>query len=246
MIKNKPNFVPAKYELQPEKYKQYFDQMAAVFRHPVNGRNLLLVVKARVRYGQDPFDAKGNLEIQYQGEKSRHSLTLEEFTSLESAMKKVKAILDNPHYGDEYDDKPELVRKMNGSFYVNGVLAEKQAKAYKAKCKYFKPVTPFVLTDKDKETLRRWGERKEDIKSIEVCANESVYLIYKIEDGTGKYSENIESITLEKTLELLSREVFLSGIARSCFHLSCVRETEDGKYGVIFESGTNSPYRKIR
>ena len=232
MIKNKPNFVPAKYELQPEFYMDYFGCIVAVFKHPVNGRNLLLEVNADRLSSNNVFERKGNLQIQYQGEKSRHLLGSEK-SSLQEAMQEVSKFLDKPTYGDSFLDPAILVDKMDGPRYGNKVLSERWAKAYKAKCKYFKPKTPFVLTENDKKLLLKWGETKENLKWIEECANKTVYLL-----------DDEKAITLERALELTEREEFLSGIARSCFHWISSRSTKDGKHVVIFESGRNSPFRK--
>ncbi len=95
------------------------------------------------------------------------------------------------------------------------------------------PKDPFALTDEDKETLKRYGHDPRDFEQIEQCANKSVYVLdYK------------ESVPIEKALELLGRETFLSGISRSAFHWTAARETPDGKHSVHFESGTCSPFRE--
>lgn len=232
MIKNKPNFVPAKYELQPEFYMDYFGCIVAVFKHPVNGRNLLLEVNADRLSSNNVFERKGNLQLQYQGEKSRHFLS-SEISTLQGAIRAVAKLLESPTYGDSFPDPAILVDKMDGARYGNTVLSERRAKAYKAKCKYFKPKTPFILTEDDKKLLLKCGETEEDIKLIEECANKSVFLL-----------DDEEAITLEKALELTEREEFLSGIARSCFHWTSSRSTKDGKHVVYFESGQNSPFRK--
>jgi len=227
MIKNRPNFIPARYETQPEFYKNYFNEIVAVFKHPTNGRNLMLAVTTRGLNNKE-----GNLQLQYQGKILRHILGQEHFT-IKSAMEVVDSMLSKPHYGDSFKDPAVLVNDIDGPRYSNAVLAARLNKAYKAKCKYFKPKTPFILTEEDKTLLMNWGEREEDLKYIETCANQSVYLL-----------DYETAITLEEALELLGREQFLSGIQRSTFHFTSVRETLDGKHEIHFESGTSSPYRK--
>lgn len=232
MIKNKPNFVPAKYETQPEFYKNYFDCIVAVFKHPGNGRNLLLEVNAERMSADNVFERRGNLQLQYQGKNCRHLLG-NEITSLQEAMQKVSRLLAKPTYGDSFSDPAIPVYDIDGPRYPNKVLIDRQEKLYDAKCKYFKPKTPFVLTEDDKKLLLKWGETKENLKWIEMCANKSVFLL-----------DDEEAITLERALELTEREEFLSGIARSCFHWNSSRSTKDGKHVVCFESGRNSPFRK--
>ena len=232
MIKNKPNFVPAKYELQPEFYMDYFGCIVAVFKHPVNGRNLLLEVNADRLSSNNVFERKGNLQLQYQGEKSRHFLS-SEISTLQGAIRAVAKLLESPTYGDSFPDPAILVDKMDGTRYGNTVVSERRAKAYKAKCKYFKPKTPFVLTEDDKKLLRKWGETEENLKWIEECANKSVFLL-----------DDEEAITLERALKLMDRKEFLSGISRSCFHWDSTRSTRDGKHTITFESGKHSPFRR--
>lgn len=81
------------------------------------------------------------------------------------------------------------------------------------------------LTDKDKETLRRYGYPDEDFKQIEL-ATLAKYTTYEIDD---------KKSSLMQVLSVLDREDFLSGIARSAFHWSAARETKDGKI-VYFNS----------
>lgn len=232
MIKNKPNFVTKKYDLQPEFYVNYFNCVTAVFKHPVNGRNLLLTINAHTYGCKSLFEAEGNLEIQYQGEKSRHSLS-KEIQTLNTAMEKVKNLLNKPKYGDTFEDPALHIDRINGPRWSNKVLSDRVAEAYRQKCKYFKPETPFVLTEDDRKTLLAYGYIENELTEIEKCANMSVYLL---DDNT--------AIPLEKVLEILDREQYLSGIGRSCFHFSAARQTKDGLHEVSFESGPNSPYRK--
>ena len=234
MIKNKLNFVPTSSELQPKFYKEYFGDVTAVFRHP-GGRNILLRIDADHTEKMDgPFKASsGNLYLEYQGKECRHGISCFPFTTLKAALAAVSKLMENPGYGEKYTDKPVPVSEMHGAMYSNRILAEREAKAWKKICKYIKPRTPFALTDEDKETLKRYGHDPRDFKQIEQCANESVYVLdYK------------ESVPIEKALELLGRETFLSGISRSAFHWTAARETPDGKHSVHFESGTSSPFRK--
>ncbi|WP_024622455.1 hypothetical protein [Metaclostridioides mangenotii] len=75
------------------------------------------------------------------------------------------------------------------------------------------------LTNKDKEILRGFGYPNEDFKQIE-RATFKKYTTYEL---------NGENISLEKVLEIMDREEYLSGIARSAFHWSAVRQTLNEK-----------------
>jgi hypothetical protein len=73
------------------------------------------------------------------------------------------------------------------------------------------------LTDKDKKLLKKWGHKSSDFKQIERATNKTEYEL----DG--------ERITLTEVLEILDRETYLNGIARSAFHWSCSRENKKGQ-----------------
>lgn len=81
------------------------------------------------------------------------------------------------------------------------------------------------LTASDKEILKEFGYPAEDMGQIE-RATLKKYTTYKIDD---------KKATLEEILAILNREEYLSGIGRSAFHWSAVRETENGKL-VYFDS----------
>ena len=232
MIKNKPNFVPAKYQLQPDFYVEYFNCVTAVFAHP-NGRNILVEVDAKLRPGRSPRDAQGNLFVEYQGSESRHIIYPLGFGTLREAMEYVQRLMDNASYGEKYSDKPIPVSAITRPRYSNQVLIERERKERKARLIFHKPSSPFTLSDEDKKILEDFGYHEEDWAQIERCANESVYLL-----------NDEKSIPLSETVSLLGKEAFLSGIARSAFHFSAVRETLDGEHEIFFESGPDTPFRK--
>ena len=66
------------------------------------------------------------------------------------------------------------------------------------------------LTSTDKEYLIGLGYPKEDLEQIEI-ATSNKYTTYEL-DG--------ENISRQEVLEVMEREVYLSGISRSAFHLS--------------------------
>lgn len=231
MITNRPNFVPAKCNIQPEFYVQYFRDWAAVFRHP-GGGNIMLVISTS--FQQD----KGVPTIQYQGSKMRYTLSLDNYT-LAEALNRVRDILSNKNYGKKREDPPVTPEQIQKDHAVvpNETLVKKQIEAYRKLCRWYKPRTSFVLTDVDKELLTHYGYTATDFAQIEECANKSVYILDEESPGA-------RPIRIEEALQLLGRELFLSGISRSAFHWTSSRETPDGQHTVSFESGRFSPFRK--
>ena len=81
------------------------------------------------------------------------------------------------------------------------------------------------LTNEDKTYLKELGYPETDFAQIEEAIGKTVYTLnFK------------KQITLEKALELLGRQTFLSGISRSAFHLSAVRQIGDTDVTVDFNS----------
>ena len=231
MITNRPNFVPAKCDIQPEFYVQYFRDWAAVFRHP-GGGNVMLVVSTS--FQRD----KGVPTIQYQGSKMRYTLSLN-IPTLAEALNRVRDILSNKNYWKKQEDPPvtpEQIRK-DHAVVSNETLVKKEIKAYRKLCQWYEPRTPFVLTDADKELLTHYGRSATDFAQIEECANKTIYIL-----DAG--SPEAHPIRIEEALKLLGRDLFLSGISRSAFHWTSSRETPDGQHTVSFESGRYSPFRK--
>ena len=82
------------------------------------------------------------------------------------------------------------------------------------------------LTKEDKKLLKGCGVEEEDFDQIERATKKTVYEL-KDKDGT-------REITQEEALRILGREEFLSGISRSSFHYSAVRE--NGGKRIYFDS----------
>ena len=80
------------------------------------------------------------------------------------------------------------------------------------------------LTKSDKNILREWGYLDNDFPQIEEATRKTVYTM----------AGDVQ-ISLQKAIELLGREEYLSGVARSSFHMSAVRESENGEQ-VYFDS----------
>lgn len=81
------------------------------------------------------------------------------------------------------------------------------------------------LTSEDKAYLKELGHPETDFAQIEEAIGKTVYTLnFK------------KQIALEKVLELLGRQTFLSGISRSAFHFSAVRQIGDSDVTVDFDS----------
>lgn len=81
------------------------------------------------------------------------------------------------------------------------------------------------LTVEDKKNLIEMGYTERDFKQIELAASKTTYT-----------DDSDKRVSRAKAIELLGRKAFLSGLGRSAFHWSAVRETEDGKTSIYFDS----------
>ena len=81
------------------------------------------------------------------------------------------------------------------------------------------------LTNADKEMILKNGYTEKDFPQIESAM---------LKKNT-KYELNDKPISREEAISLLGREKYISGICRSAFHASAVRETSDNKL-VYFDS----------
>jgi hypothetical protein len=79
------------------------------------------------------------------------------------------------------------------------------------------------LTDADKEYLREIGYVEKDF-----CQIERAYTKTVCEDSYGK------RISKTKAIEILGREAFLSGLARSAFHCTAMRHKNE--LSIYFDS----------
>ena len=86
------------------------------------------------------------------------------------------------------------------------------------------------LTKKDRIFLRSIGEKDEYFPQIEEAISKSTYTLYDFE------TDEIVKIGVKKAIEILGKEIFLTGIDRSAFHLTSYRESPSGHYGVSFNS----------
>ena len=84
------------------------------------------------------------------------------------------------------------------------------------------------LTKNDKELLIEWGHEESDFGQIERASKKTTYT--EINQTTSK------KVTMKRAIEILGRKSFLSGISRSAFHWTAMREGEDGNTAIYFDS----------
>ena len=84
------------------------------------------------------------------------------------------------------------------------------------------------LTKSDKDILRGMGVPDEDFHQIEQAASKTIYEHYP-KKGVGW------KISARKAEEILGRKEFLSGLSRSAFHWSAMRDNASGDQ-VYFDS----------
>lgn len=86
------------------------------------------------------------------------------------------------------------------------------------------------LTEKDKKYLQDLGHTPSDFSQIEAAARYTTY------ERKGKEPGAVYvSISQDEAVQLLGRDRFLSGLSRSAFHASAVRETDSGEC-IYFDS----------
>lgn len=87
------------------------------------------------------------------------------------------------------------------------------------------------LTNKDKKYLLLIGYSENDFEQIGNIAKYTKYEMFTKEDES-----IVTTITQKKTIELLGRNTFLSGLGRTAFHQSAVRYNDEGTIYVVFDS----------
>lgn len=73
------------------------------------------------------------------------------------------------------------------------------------------------LTNEDKNLIKSWGYPEEDLKQIERATTKTVY------------ESNRNKITADEAINILGRQEYLSGIARSAFHWSACRQNKNNQ-----------------
>ena len=87
------------------------------------------------------------------------------------------------------------------------------------------------LTASDKRNLRAIGHCTEDFPQIEEAADCTEYTLC---DGEGRSA--IRRITRRQAEARLGREAWVSGLSRSAFHTTAMRQTKDGQNYILFDS----------
>ena len=87
------------------------------------------------------------------------------------------------------------------------------------------------LTNKDKKYLLSIGYSENDFEQIGNLAKYTKYEMF-----TKENESIVTTITQKKTIELLGRNTFLSGLGRTAFHRSAVRYNDEGTIYVVFDS----------
>lgn len=89
----------------------------------------------------------------------------------------------------------------------------------------------FTLTKRDKTYLMKIGYLDSDMPYIEAAVDSMKYEYWK--------ADKKEKIDQERTITLVGKQAWLSGIGRACFHASAVRVTKGshkGNYLVYFDN----------
>lgn len=89
------------------------------------------------------------------------------------------------------------------------------------------------LTNADKEMLREWGHPESDFPQIEKA----------LEKRNTKYKLGSAPITRDKAILLLGQKQYLSGIARSAFHVTAAREVPMSMTGEIVYFDSSNMFR---
>lgn len=119
-----------------------------------------------------------------------------------------------------YTDMAKLVQKMRRALEKNDMDSTKEKKD-----------RPTKLSEEDKTMLTEMGCLEEDFKQIEdsMKSRNTQYKVF----GPGCSIPIV--ITRETAIRILGRRKWLSGLARSAFHYTAVRDSDDGRK-VFFDS----------
>lgn len=221
-IKNRPGFVPRSFPFQPDYYVELFGRINAVFTHPVKNCTLYIEVNADTwNHRDDPTEDTGNLVVLYQTD---YRCPLGTHKTLKDALKQMEVIIQNEHFGEDFDLTP--VKTDHSDRYVNrNLMQEKKRLRRKGNGK------KFVLTEEDRKELLSYGlYTGKDLPHVEEAANRSTFTILD-KDGN-----DIRVINVWEAIDLLGRETFLSGISRSAFHWTCSRENPTTGVEIFFDS----------
>lgn len=210
-IKNRPFFIPKSYKWQPDFYTEIFGNVNAVFTHPT--RNITLYLEIRT-LGHD----YGEPLILCQTEEFRWPVGFIKFRKLGEALNALDRHMSNPDFGKSFK-KPLILADTEHLLKFH--KSEKTRKIPRRKSNG----TKYVLTTEDKRILHAFGYRDNDFDQIEEAINRSTFTL-----------DDSKVINAYDTIALLGKSHFLAGVARSAFHQSSGRVTEDGEHEVQFDS----------
>lgn len=100
----------------------------------------------------------------------------------------------------------------------------------------------MILQKQDVDILKSWGYLDSDIPQIQKAIKVSTYELYKrLNPNAEVFDEDrsklLRELTAKEAYRRLGGEAFLSGIGRSAFHWSSVRDCVNENYFVMFDSG---------
>ena len=84
------------------------------------------------------------------------------------------------------------------------------------------------LTKEHKQILEGLGVSSDDFRQISEVMDEK-HTTYELEDVV---------ISREEAIKILGMETYLSGISRSAFHCSAMRDSSDGEQSIYFDSSS--------
>ena len=87
------------------------------------------------------------------------------------------------------------------------------------------------LTKQEKIYFTEAGYNEEDLPQIGRAVSATTYTLFNSLDDPGEQGKKIPR---KRVLEIMDRKKYLSGIGRSAFHHTAMRDTTDGRY-VLFE-----------
>lgn len=86
------------------------------------------------------------------------------------------------------------------------------------------PRIKLLLTKEDKDFLRQKGYSIKDVAEIDYAASRSRY--FRVVETQGETLD--VPISAQQAVDILGKELWLSGISRSTFHWTCSRISSDG------------------
>lgn len=103
----------------------------------------------------------------------------------------------------------------------------------------------YILSDEDRAILKGWGYPARDLAQIQEAINRSTYVAKFLMKEKRKAAEEREGeVSKETAMQILGRQTFLSGIARSAFHFTSSREPDKADF-ICLEDGRTVKYQSV-